>query len=440
MNNEFYTKLQHAAKDIRLSDAERNFMRAALHAHMGIQTTQRGGTRSTKSPYIFLYMPRAAALALVPLILILSAGGTAYAAEGALPGDVLYPVKISVNEQMQSALALSPRAKAQVHVSLAGKRLEEAQALAIQGRLDAPSTAQLQTNLEEHAKEAQEFSKTVAENDPDAGAEISAQLSSSLSANNAVLEDVGDRSHDENIRHDVKKLAAAVRVSVAVAQPEATSSDSSSGEGNGEAKKGSIAVSTSLASTSSTRMATGTASSTTTALSVDGKAAVRVGKRAATELGQTVELFKNTRDSLDPEAATQIQLQLSAMQQLLDTGNTALKAGNTTAAYANFARAYSAAVRLETLLKAASRLGGKILSPLLKVQVSRVSHVNTGSILGTSTEAAWQLQTEATNTADTQSTSDTKVDLQQNKTKHINIHNQEKLPPLKKILENATEE
>jgi len=55
----------------------------------------------------------------------------------------LYPVKVYVNENVQGALAVSDEAKLSYHTDIAEVRLEEAEALASQGKLDASTTRKL---------------------------------------------------------------------------------------------------------------------------------------------------------------------------------------------------------------------------------------------------------------------------------------------------------
>ena len=87
----------------------------------------------------------------VPIALIflcVLGGGTAYAAERALPGDLLYPVKIHLNESAREALALSALAEAELQASLAERRAEEAEELAVRGELSPAARADLEARLD----------------------------------------------------------------------------------------------------------------------------------------------------------------------------------------------------------------------------------------------------------------------------------------------------
>lgn len=72
----------------------------------------------------------------IVIILTLSAigGGTVYAAQDSLPGDTLYPVKLGT-EEIRMMLPGDDVAKAERALSFAGRRIEEIEALAENGRL-----------------------------------------------------------------------------------------------------------------------------------------------------------------------------------------------------------------------------------------------------------------------------------------------------------------
>lgn len=78
--------------------------------------------------------------------------GTSFAAQGALPGDVLYPVKTGVNENIRSAFAIGVNAEAKLQTDLLEERLEEAQTLHAEGNISTEIEAQLAANIKDQAK------------------------------------------------------------------------------------------------------------------------------------------------------------------------------------------------------------------------------------------------------------------------------------------------
>ena len=67
---------------------------------------------------------------LAGILLVVLSSSTAAAAADSLPGDILYPVKIHVNEPLQGALAVSPRARAAWNIELAERRIHESSSVA----------------------------------------------------------------------------------------------------------------------------------------------------------------------------------------------------------------------------------------------------------------------------------------------------------------------
>lgn len=86
----------------------------------------------------------------IALILIVSSTNIAFAAKGSLPGDLLYPIKTQVIEPIEGTLAITPTAKAKFNVSIADTRLQEAEVLAAQGRLDSAKEQQIEASFNVH--------------------------------------------------------------------------------------------------------------------------------------------------------------------------------------------------------------------------------------------------------------------------------------------------
>ncbi len=106
-----------------------------------------------RSPYfLFTYQFRVVVAGL--LVVVFASAGTAQAAQGALPGDLLYPIKININERVEVALAATPKTKANVEATIAQRRVQEALVLEEQGRLDATTTQEIEDNFNEHASAA----------------------------------------------------------------------------------------------------------------------------------------------------------------------------------------------------------------------------------------------------------------------------------------------
>jgi len=201
MNDEFHTHLKKAGDEIALSEQERTRMCSVLSAYMEMKPARverAGGPIRADSIAAYaqawgsawLLAPRRFATALV-VVLFVTSSGISYAAQGALPGDALYAVKVRVNEPVLGALALSSSQKAEWAMRVAGERLKEAATLSAAGRLTATAQADLQANFNEHATQAIAQIDEEAQISPETGAQGALRFEAQLSEYGRVLSEVG---------------------------------------------------------------------------------------------------------------------------------------------------------------------------------------------------------------------------------------------------------
>jgi len=164
---------------IRMNDAERSRVHAALRARMHAQPVA--------SPFFVRNLFAVRFAFALALILVVGSGGTAFAAEGTLPGDFLYPVKVSIVEPVQGALQVSDTAKARWNAQIATERLNEAQALAARGTLTPALSDQLAANFNQHASAVASAATSISASDPAAGSDISANFSSTVAQRGAAI-------------------------------------------------------------------------------------------------------------------------------------------------------------------------------------------------------------------------------------------------------------
>ena len=86
-------------------------------------------------------------------------GAAAYAAQDALPGDTLYPVKTAV-ESVEVALTTDPADRAALHMELAQERAAEIQALAAEGKTDM--IPEVVANMQKHMQEGEALATNLA--------------------------------------------------------------------------------------------------------------------------------------------------------------------------------------------------------------------------------------------------------------------------------------
>lgn len=150
-------------------------------------------------------------MTIVLVIIILLGGGASVAAEKAVPGDALYPVKVSVNEEVRSALSFSAEAKARFEARRAERRLEEAEKLSLEGRLNAETRAEIASRFEEHAEAFEEHAaKVEGEQRAEAVAEARAFFAAMLQARESALIELTAKE-EGSAKEEAQNLVQSIR-------------------------------------------------------------------------------------------------------------------------------------------------------------------------------------------------------------------------------------
>ncbi len=151
MNNEKFEKSINALKANRLSEEEKNQMFQNIRFAVRERAEQPKRFFSFKSFFVNKY----AVTTFILLAVVASSAGVSKAAQGSLPGDLLYPIKTQVNEKIQTVLAVTPEKKAKIESKITTVRLQEAEALTKQGKLDDKKKAAIVESVAEHSVKAQ---------------------------------------------------------------------------------------------------------------------------------------------------------------------------------------------------------------------------------------------------------------------------------------------
>jgi hypothetical protein len=409
--NDFFTQFKNTARTIKLSSDEKQVMRVQLYNYLesnqGFEAASIAApARSVPSMY-YWFAPRYA-MPFAALLLVVFSGGTAFAAQGSLPGEALYSIKIHVNEKVATALATTPEAKAKVEATLATNRLEEAETLAANGKLDAAVTAQLASNFEMHASAAQQTSLSLESNDPGTAAQLDAEFDGTLAAHGAILSLLGDDSSNDETVHNSSQLAMQVqsRIRIFDAQGElgnagnnaaatlAISSDAAdvatSAEGSNvrsfsaaaepQAQPMALSVSNQNQATGSAPAALkapapakinakATSAALTTAAPADVQKDIQVssklGVQASTSLAAATKRFTSMQHSMDANTASLLSAQLADMQLQLVAANESLALGDTTMAKEGFTRVLRFSSKLDAYLKAGKKFNVTLLTSLI---------------------------------------------------------------------------
>jgi len=155
--NEILEKLNNEAQKISLNRDEKSSIRNILISY------------SRKSPYgaffSFSLIRNKKVLILASVIaLLLMGGGTSYAAQRALPGDILYPIKINVNEKIADLMAVTKEAKVKLNKKIIKTRLGEMDKLISIGKFDKKKEVKIEKDLKNALEKSEKRNNVSREN------------------------------------------------------------------------------------------------------------------------------------------------------------------------------------------------------------------------------------------------------------------------------------
>lgn len=377
MNN-LHEKLNRETDHIRLSHAEKNAMRAAIFGLSGQGAPS--PMRVERTPYAFLSQPWMRAFAAV-LVVIFAGGGTAFASQGALPGQPLYAIKTNVVEPVKVALASSPAAKAAVHAQIAAERVAEAETLAQKGTLDATTSAELAANFESHAESAVMLADAASSTDPAAAVQVRAQLAADSSVGSAVLVALAD--HESDRSHVDAFAARMLAVNLGTSEEERGNSRSGAAvqvrafaQKAPEPTASPAAGVRTMAAMTATSAANGEATDTAAATGGEPqakmaafspgqeKAAAQLELRAQSAIESLRAQFSTASSTLDASTTVRIQTDLSGIDGLMQDGTQALNDSVFDTAAQDFTQALAKALRLSALLTAQQKFNTSAIEPL----------------------------------------------------------------------------
>lgn len=141
------------------------------------------------------------------LALFVLLASTCYAATDALPGDVLYPVKIAVNEEVQEFIAVSATAKVLVNTEHAVNRLVEAEALDSRGKLDDKASEDLGVRFAQESENVQKQAEKFAiSGDVKLANSITASFKNSIKKHDNILAKLSNKLNKEFDNHASLKV------------------------------------------------------------------------------------------------------------------------------------------------------------------------------------------------------------------------------------------
>lgn len=180
MKNDLHSPFKDLSSHIKLSASEKDFRREQLRAFMNVSEKR----APIVSPF-FNYL-RYSFVGL--LVFLVSGTGVSFAAEGALPGDLLYPIKLNVTEPLIGTFAITSKDRAEYEADLADKRLVELALASSQQDVSPEDAGGALQSFSEHLSQAHKEIATVREDSVTDALRVASTIQSSLEAHSVILE------------------------------------------------------------------------------------------------------------------------------------------------------------------------------------------------------------------------------------------------------------
>ena len=160
------------ATHISMQESRREKMRADLaeYARMRPLRVASRTQKSQHSWFSFTLHPMPVMAVLLVVALGSGSAGAASLAQNALPGDLLYPIKVNVNEEVRAAFATTPAAKAEVAIARAETRIQEIETLEERGAIDTKTREEVDARLDAQVRTAEEKSLETDDDNGERGA------------------------------------------------------------------------------------------------------------------------------------------------------------------------------------------------------------------------------------------------------------------------------
>lgn len=209
---QFGRQLHNESKSVKLRAVERAELKDRLQMYMEYhplpqtQQTVSKQEKITSEPFWAVPFNTIYTRVAVGVCSVLVLVGVPVAAEQAVPGDMLYPVKIQVNEEVRSSLAFSTHEKIAWETERLERRIEEVRTLASQGRLTEDIDSAVAQAVHEHSQAAQQEIAALRSISEEEAALAELTFASSLAMQSEMFERTV--TNDTSRSHTSKVLAA----------------------------------------------------------------------------------------------------------------------------------------------------------------------------------------------------------------------------------------
>ena len=223
--NRFLEKLRGNKEQVFLPESSkqriRNAVAAFVREHPVVSETVVHPTQQRSFfMHVRAFFARPMFIPALVVLLFVAGAGTTLAAHDAMPGDMLYPVRINVTEKVFTGVVLSEESKAQAHVELFEDRLDEAVALTAEDKMTSEVALKLETLFDTYESNARKRIHKLEDKGNTAAAEaLSARLEAIVDTHERILSRM-ENKHSAELRTSLKAKLEQRKTEAQTTKPE----------------------------------------------------------------------------------------------------------------------------------------------------------------------------------------------------------------------------
>ena len=190
----FSEQLKKKSETIRLRASEKAELQSRIVAFMeyhplpaAVKATPVPKSKVVLEPYSLITLPRRYIQTFMGAAVLLLVVGVPALAENAIPGDILYPVKVNVTEEIRSTLSTNSYEKVVWETTRLERRVAEARLLAQAGKLTPEAEANVLAAVQVHSDEAKRQIESLRATDADGAALAQLTFATALDVQSSVL-------------------------------------------------------------------------------------------------------------------------------------------------------------------------------------------------------------------------------------------------------------
>ncbi len=190
----FSEQLKKKSETIRLRASEKAELQSRIVAFMeyhplpaAVKSVPVPKSKLSPEPYRVIAIPQAYLRSFIGVTALLFVVVIPAMAENAIPGDILYPVKVNFTEEIRSTLSTNSYEKVVWETTRLERRISEARLLAQAGKLTGEAEAEVLAAVQVHSQKAQQQIETLRTTDADGAALAQMTFATMLDVQSSVL-------------------------------------------------------------------------------------------------------------------------------------------------------------------------------------------------------------------------------------------------------------